>query len=172
MVPTFSSLLFGLAAGVTLVCLGCSPYDTQIVLCDQIPDGGCPTGRGGTCEDKLCQALYDCVNGVWQRTEVCEGNAAGAGGSGGNLPSGGSGGSVGGLGGAGGECTPVMFDHSNDAEGCTPDLQTPDCPAAVAESCAEQACTTGCLDFFLCTQNGWNAVAYCDEDGNFFVAPR
>ena len=55
--------------------------------------------------------------------------------------------------------------------GCTPDLQSPDCPAVAAEDCPEKACTTGCLDFYLCTTSGWKAVAYCDEDGSFAQAP-
>jgi hypothetical protein len=143
---------------------------TPLVLCDQIPEGGCPLDRGGTCEDASCAALYGCYDGVWERVELCQGNTGGAGG--GAPGSGGTGGAAaaGGTGGAG--CTPIMFDHTDDTTGCMPDLQSPDCPAAAAEQCPGKACTTGCLDFFLCKPTGWEAVAYCDEDGNFFEAPR
>lgn len=154
-------LLFGLLLS------GC--HGTELVLCDQIPEGGCPLDRGGTCEDAACEALYGCYDGVWKRVEVCDGNI-GAGGAGG---AGGMGAAAGGAGGAGrAECTPIRFDHTGDTTGCIPSLQSPDCPAAVAESCPEKACSTGCLDFFLCKADGWQAVAYCDEDGNFFEAPR
>ncbi|MEZ4297000.1 MAG: hypothetical protein R3B70_18690 [Polyangiaceae bacterium] len=153
--------LVGFAA---LMGAGCQ-YSSEIILCDQIPEGGCPTGRGGTCDDPLCEALYECVEGVWQRTELCEGNTGGAAGSGGASGSGGTGG----TGGSGGECTPIEFDHSAETTGCEPPLQSPDCPAAAAEACPEQVCLTGCFDFFLCTDDGWTDVAYCDEDGNFYV---
>jgi hypothetical protein len=61
-----------------------------------------------------------------------------------------------------------MFDHSGEVSGCTPDLQSPDCPAEAAEGLCEP-CLTGCIDFFMCTETGWESVAYCDEDGGFFV---
>lgn len=146
---------------------------TPIVLCDQIPEGGCPLDRGGTCEDASCAALYGCYDGEWRRVEVCEGNTGGAGGGTGAAGAAGGAGGAAGPGGAGGAgCQPILFDHTDDSTGCIPDLQAPDCPAVVAEQCPEKACTTGCLDFFLCKTDGWEAVAYCDEDGNFFQAPR
>ena len=156
----------------------CYPYSSDVVLCDEIPEGGCPTGRGGTCEDPLCNALYDCVNGAWKRAEVC--GPPGGGGSGGSAGSGGSGAASGGeggldctpaAGGAGG-CTPVMLDHTGEVGGCSPGLQSPDCPAAAAESCAESACLTGCTDFFVCRAGGWEAVAYCDMDCKLTPVPR
>ena len=142
----------------------CYPYGSGVVLCEEIPEGGCPTGRGGTCDDPLCNALYDCVNGVWKQTKVCE---QGSGGSGGGAGGGGAAsGSGGGLdctpGGGAGGCTPVLLDHSGEVGGCSPGLQSPDCPAAAAEGCAETACLTGCTDFFVCKADGWAAVAYCD----------
>jgi hypothetical protein len=132
-----------------LLSSGCT--STPLVLCDQIPEGGCPLDRGGTCDDRACAALYGCYDGVWKVVEVCEENTGGAGGA---------------------ECTSITFDRSMETTGCMPPLQSPDCPAAVAEDCPEKACTTGCTDFFLCTAEGWIGVAYCDEDGNFFQAPR
>lgn len=155
---------------LSLFCLlisSCYPYSSAPQLCDEIPEGGCPTGRGGTCDDPLCQALYDCIDGAWQKTEACSGAASGGGttsttGSGGD--SGGGGGCTQGGGAGGSGCTPVMIDHSGEQAGCMPDLQPPDCPAAAAEQCAESACLTGCDGFFLCTKDGWAEVAYCDAE--------
>ncbi len=84
---------------------------------------------------------------------------------------GGSGGEGGGSGGEGG-CAPLVFDHAGETIGCQPDLQSPDCPIAAAEQCAESACLTDCSDFYLCKEEGWVALAYCDENGNLFEAPR
>jgi hypothetical protein len=142
----------------------CYLYSNEIKLCDEIPEKGCPTGRGGTCDDPACEALYDCVGGVWEKAKICNGNAAG-GGSGGTSGSGGSGG-------AGGDCTPIEFDHTGEKTGCTPDLELPDCPAVAAEQCPESACLTGCTDFFICKKAGWTAVAYCDEKGAVIAAKR
>ncbi|HZF49462.1 MAG TPA: hypothetical protein VE093_12475 [Polyangiaceae bacterium] len=135
---------------------------SELKLCGQIPADGCPIGRGGTCEDATCAALYDCIEGAWTPVETCSG-FGGAGGGGGA-------GGIGGVGGAGG-CTPVMFDRSEETTGCEPDLQNPDCPAVAAETCAEMACFTDCLEFFLCTKDGWRDVAYCDPDGVLVVLP-
>lgn len=157
------------------LCSSCTV--TPLVLCDQIPDGGCPLDRGGTCDDMACEVIYGCYDGVWKPVELCDGGTGGSGGAGaattGGAGAGGAGGGGAGAGGAGGgECTPLSFDHTGEITGCIPGLQSPDCPAAVAEGCPEKACTTGCLDFFLCKADGWVSVAYCDEDGNFFEAPR
>lgn len=138
--------------------LGACGAPADIKLCGQIPPDGCPLGRGGTCDDPLCAALYDCVDGVWTRKEICAfGGAGGAGGGGGF--------------GAGG-CPLIVIDHTGEADGCTPDLQSPDCPASAAEVCASSACLTDCVDFFLCTQGGWIDVAHCDPDGNLMIVPH
>jgi hypothetical protein len=50
-----------------------------------------------------------------------------------------------------------------------PDLQNPDCPAVAAEQCFETVCLTDCIDFFLCTGEGWNLVAYCNEEGTLVL---
>ena len=136
----------------------CGSLGDDIKLCGQIPEGGCPLGRGGTCEDTACAALYDCVNGHWTQEVTC---APGVGGGGGGGTGGAGGAPVVGTG-AGG-CTPVTFDHSAEVGGCTPELQSPECPAVAAEGCAETVCLTECLDFFLCEKEGWAWVAYCDE---------
>jgi hypothetical protein len=141
---------------------GCGSGDLQ--LCGQIPSGGCPLGRGGSCDDVACRGLYDCVEGQWTIVTRCSGvdggGGAAAGGSGGS--SGGSGGSSG----AGG-CVGVALDHTGEVQGCTPELELPDCPAAVAESC--QPCLSGCSDFFLCMPEGWLDVAFCTDEGQIVV---
>jgi hypothetical protein len=144
---------FALSAGAAVA--GC-PELPPVKLCGEIPSGGCPVGRGGSCDDATCAGLYDCVDGKWTLTQTCSGDGGPR-----------DGGDDGGDGGDGG-CTPTNLDPDGGAAGCTPDLQNPDCPAAAAE-CAEQACTTGCVDFWLCTSTGWSAVAYCDDNGNLVI---
>lgn len=153
-------------AGLAMAWLGAAASlacdSQQPLLCGQIPDGGCPIGRGGTCEDAFCEALYDCVQGDWTEVEVCE------------RPSGGGGAGAGGEGGGGsneGGCAIVTFDHTGEVRGCEPDLQPPDCPVEAAEVC--EPCITGCVDFFLCVESEagplWTTVAYCSEDGALVV---
>ncbi len=155
-------LLVALAAGLGP---GCGSLGDGIQLCGQIADGGCPIGRGGTCSDHACAALYDCVGGAWTRTTTC--GHAGQGGQSGEGGAGASG--QGGVGGA--ACTPVVIDHTGETSGCAPDLQSPDCPAAAVETCAETACLTDCADFFLCKTEGWSAVAYCNDEGQVVLMP-
>ncbi len=146
--------------GSVLFAAGCGG-SAEPELCGQIPLDGCPLGRGGTCDDPLCAALYDCAGGTWILTEACP-SFGGGGGAGGT-----------GAGGAGaGGCATVTFDRSNEVSGCTPDLQSPDCPASAAEVCISSACLTDCLDFFLCTKDGWVDVAHCDLDGNLMIVPQ
>jgi hypothetical protein len=145
---------------VACLVAGCDDGD-ELLLCGQIPTDGCPIGRGGTCEDQYCAALYDCVQGDWTLVEPCPGFGQGGGGSGGG----------GGAGGQGGECEPASFDHSGETVGCTPDLQHPDCPLAAAEVCPITACLTDCLDFYLCTDRGWALRALCTDEGDLVAAP-
>jgi hypothetical protein len=153
-----SPLLFALLAA-------CSSTEGP-KLCPEIPEGGCPTGRGGSCQDPVCKALYDCIEGAWQKTTTCDNNSTSSGSGG--ASSGGAGGSTTGTGG----CTPVKLDHTGETTGCMPDLQIPDCPAAAAEQCSQAACKTGCTDFFVCTAQGWTAVGYCDAKGNVVPSGR
>ncbi len=129
----------------------------QVELCGEIPEDGCPLGRGGTCDDALCAALYDCVSGEWTLAEECPDFVQGGGGQG----------ASGAGGGEGGAC--FAFDHGAEVDGCTPDLQPPDCPAAAAELCAADACLTGCVDFYLCEARGWVLVGFCSEEGDLVV---
>jgi hypothetical protein len=156
------ALWAGAWATAALVAGACAG-DGRPLLCGQIPEGGCPIGRGGTCADLVCAGLYDCVEGAWTLVTPCE--QGGAGGAGG-----GHGGGDGGDGGDGG-CTPVSIDHTGEAAGCAPDLQHPDCPASAAETCEQTACLSGCFDFFLCTDEGWVEVAYCTEEGQIVLTP-
>ena len=154
-----SALLWGAALwGVASGGVSCRSLGPPL-LCGQIPDGGCPIGRGGTCEDQACAALYDCVEGDWTLVTEC---AQGVGGGGGGAGDGGGG---------GGGCAPIEIDRSGETTGCMPDLQEPDCPASAAETCAASVCLTGCVDFFLCTAEGWSEVAYCTEDGQIVLLP-
>lgn len=142
---------------VALLAFGAACDPDPLPLCGTIPEDGCPVGRGGTCEDPYCAALYDCVDAKWQLAETC--GPIGGGGAGGESPV------VTGTGGCSGG---VMFDHTMEATDCTPDLQSPDCPAAAAEGCGTP-CLTSCLDFYLCTDAGWDLVAYCSEGDNELV---
>jgi hypothetical protein len=143
-----------LAVAVSAGCGGGSGVKT----CGLIPEGGCPIGRGGTCDDAECSALYDCIEGAWTLERACSPGAGGMG-------SGGAGAQTVGAGG----CEGVTIDHPGETQGCTPDLQLPDCPAAAASSC--RPCDTGCIDFFVCTEPGWEAVAYCDAEGKVILDP-
>ncbi|WP_156339013.1 hypothetical protein [Chondromyces crocatus] len=124
------------------------------LLCGEIPEDGCPIGRGGTCDDEVCAALYDCTEGNWVQVVDCEWDGSSMGG----------GGAGSGDGGAGG-CEPLQIDRTGEAVGCLPALRDPDCPVAAADMCEASVCLTGCEDFFLCTEQGWREVAYCSEDG-------
>lgn len=153
-------LMLALTLALALGTAGCQELPAP-ETCGEIPEGGCPVGRGGSCDDVTCTGLYDCVEGAWALAKTCTGGGDG-----------GSGGSGGGVADAGPDaCTPVTIDHTGETTGCTPDLQHPDCPAVAAERCAETACLTGCIDFFLCTADGWTTAAYCTDEGELHVGP-
>lgn len=103
--------------------------------------------------------MYACNDGAWSLDQVCAAAEVGGGGGAGGA---GSGGDQGG-------CHGVAIDATGEAPNCTPDLQLPDCPASAAEAC--EPCLTGCVDFFVCTSDGWDARAYCGEDGEVVVDP-
>lgn len=153
------ALLF-LPLAAALAAASCQDYP-PLQTCGEIPADGCPVGRGGTCDDVTCSALWDCVNGAWVHVQTC------------NNPEGGAQDGDAGRGDAGpveaGTCTPVTIDMSGKTTDCTPDLMDPDCPVEAAEGCAETACVTGCADFYLCTNEGWIDVAYCTDDGQLVV---
>ena len=166
---TVTVVLAALAAlaGATLPVAGC--FDgPALQLCGEIPAGGCPLGRGGSCDDTACAGLYDCVEGKWTREVDCSANGHGDGG-----------GAEGGDAGPDAVCSLVTISHVGETTGCSADLQTPDCPVAAAEAaCSESACLTGCSDFFLCvhdeaqaSKRSWSAVAHCDDDGQLMISP-
>lgn len=143
-----------IAVPLCLLALACD--GAQVRPCGQIPGAGCPIGRGGTCEDVTCDALYDCVEGEWSLVAQCDNPVTASASTG-----------AGAAGGQGG-CAPAIIDHTTEVRGCTPDLQEPDCPAVAAETCPSP-CLTGCVDFFLCEARGWELVAYCDRSGSIVV---
>jgi hypothetical protein len=151
------SLLFlaALAAAGGAAVSGC-PTLPDVVPCGQIPPGGCPLGRGGSCEDTSCDIIYACVDAVWVSSQVCARTGGGAGGGGGGGPV------------DAGPCTPVVVTAKNEGQNCTPDLQAPDCPIEAAGQCLETACLSGCVDFFVCgSDQTWKVAAFCDDGGDF-----
>ncbi len=130
--------------------------------CVDIPAGGCPLDRGGTCADPTCNALWACNAGAWSLMQECDQPDAGAGG-------GGAGGGPSDAGPDDGPCAMVSIDLTGQTQDCMPDLAFPDCDVAAALGCVQQACLTGCSDFWMCSMAGWIAVAYCTDDGQLIV---
>lgn len=137
------SLAFALVAA-------CGSYPESIP-CGTIPANGCPLRGGGTCDDPVCEAVYGCYDGQWKLVQSCM-NAPVE--DAGTNPDG---------------CVVATIDHTGETTGCQPDLQNPDCPVQAAEQCASSVCQSECVDFFLCTADGWKVVAYCDQDGQLVV---
>lgn len=127
--------------------------EPDAVPCGQIPANGCPLRGGGTCADPSCGVIYGCYSGVWSAVETCS-----------NPPP-----SDGGM--QADACPVPMFDHTGEVLGCKPDLQNPDCPVQAAEQCASSVCQSDCVDFFMCLKEGWQVVAYCDQDGQLVLMP-
>lgn len=152
--------------GAIFAAAGCQALPSITATCSDIPPGGCPLDRGGTCGDATCAALYDCVNGVWVESETCD-----------HPPATAAVRSIAVAGAAapvldGGACTPVDVDVSGQTNDCMVDLMFPDCPAVAAQGCAQSACLTGCMDFFVCRSTAWIDVAHCDEGGRLTVTQR
>jgi hypothetical protein len=135
--------------GLGLVVGACG--DEELRPCKSIPEGGCPLDRGGSCDDPACEMLYACFDGAWEEHERC--------GAGTESTSA----SVSASSSTGG-CTPFAIDRTGETGGCAPDLLEPDCPADALETCAP--CSLGCVDFYLCTGDGWTNVAHCSEEGD------
>jgi hypothetical protein len=168
-VAAVAPFALGALAFTALPASGCDDGNT-LLLCGEIPGGGCPQGRGGSCDDAVCAGLYDCVEGKWTLTVDCSADGGTS-----STSSTGAGADAA----ADAACTPVAISHEGELIGCKGALQEPDCPAAVIDdACAESVCLTGCTDFFLCVydmdqanKRSWSAVAYCDEDGQLVVGP-
>lgn len=148
------ALVFGLAWGLGLAAASC--VREPLALCGVIPEGGCPIGRGGTCDDPSCTGVYNCIEGQWTLEFACDGGGGGSGGSGASSSHVST-----------GACVTAVLDHSGEVAGCKPDLVDPDCPIAAAELC--NPCSTGCIDFFKCTSAGWTDLAYCTEEGELVI---
>jgi hypothetical protein len=161
--PRAALVLVACAALPTLSVVACQPNLPGIgALCGEIPAGGCPKDRGGSCDDPTCSGVYTCLDGDWKLDKTCapEPDAG--------PDSGPSDAAIDGDAADPDACTPFMFDDKDQVPYCTPSLENPpDCPSQAAEGCVEAACLTGCTDFFLCTKQGWIDVGYCDDDGGF-----
>jgi hypothetical protein len=152
------SLLSGLAFGsgtaailMTVAFFGACGSYPESIPCGQIPVNGCPLRGGGTCDDVTCSAIYGCYDGKWVLTQSCM-----------NMPDADAGPDS-------GDCPVAMIDHTGETTGCQPDLQNPDCPVQAAEQCASSVCQSECTDFFMCKADGWEVVAYCDQDGQLVL---
>jgi hypothetical protein len=128
---------------------GCQGFD-EVPECSTVPAGGCPSSRGGSCDDKTCSAIYACTADGWQLQKVCDRD-------GGGDESDAEAGSDGPVCG-----DAVTIDGSLST--CDPnEVLAPDCPLNVAVGCPGSACLSGCLDFFVCRTEGWVEAAYCDD---------
>jgi hypothetical protein len=168
--PPARRLFLGLSAALLLALpAACAQDPAPLPRCGQIPGEGCPIGRGGTCDDRTCTALYDCQMTTWVLVQTCTGNGVGGGGGGGgSLAAGG-----------GGSCPMPKYDLEGQlpSERCdaTQQLMSPDCPIEAGETCAQSVCLTGCTDFFICKNVSgeltWIEVAYCDCNGDLVIDP-
>jgi hypothetical protein len=158
-------VLPGALLGALFLSMSCQNLPSPTATCGEIPTGGCPIGRGGTCADVTCTALYDCVNSAWALSQSCTNPVNGG-------ATAGRSGTDGGIAGPvldRGACTRVSIDMSAETNDCMVDLMFPDCPAVAAQGCAESACLTGCSDFFLCSSAAWIDVAHCNDRGQVIV---
>lgn len=153
--PLVFGLFVALSCGLAVAAGSCTR--APLKLCGVIPEGGCPIGRGGTCDDPSCAGVYDCIDGNWTLEVACSptgaGGNAGSSSSSSQTPTGG--------------CVPAQLDHTGETIGCEPDLADYDCPIAAAEAC--NPCATACVDFFICRSVGWEDVAYCTEEGELVI---
>lgn len=128
---------------------GCQGFE-DIPECGVVPAGGCPTSRGGSCDDQACAAIYACTESGWALRKTCERDGGEDASDAATEPDG-----------------PMCGDAvtmEGMADTCDPnEVLTPDCPIQVALGCPGTACLTGCADFFVCRTDGWVEAAYCDD---------
>src|SRR4051812_13763155 len=121
--PTiFAAMALGLALAGLAATPSCQDFP-PVLLCGAIPEGGCPIGRGGTCDDLVCRALYDCLAGSWTSVKNCPEVALPDAGAGGGQP----------LDAGPDSCTPVVISHAGEAFDCLPDPELPECPIGAAD---------------------------------------
>lgn len=145
----FAALALSMGAAAAGACGSVDP----ILLCGEIPLGGCPIGRRGSCSDDTCAGLYDCVGGHWTLSRACaarDGGPDDGAADGADLDA---------------PCTPVSIDAASTSAQCA-DLEVPDCQIKGFQTCAENACKTECTYFYICQPAGWLAVAHCDAQGH------
>lgn len=125
--------------------------------CTNIPAGGCPLGRGVSCQDPSCEAVYACRAGnAWELAHACPAHEAGA-------PRD-----------AAVEARPVVDaaidapPGANGGPGCGP-LQPPDCALGFALVCPSGCCD--CEDLFVCQNGAWVAWGTCSLDAGIRERP-
>jgi hypothetical protein len=146
------SLLLAFAAPSAM---SCADEPAPEPPCADIPRGGCPLGRGASCDDPTCLAVYACRAGnVWELDHACPlrdaaDARADAGDASADAPL---------------EATPTL-DAGPDAPagasggpGCGA-LQAPDCSLGFALACPAGCC--GCEDLFVCEGGGWTYWSTC-----------
>jgi hypothetical protein len=125
--------------------------------CGSVPPNGCPEDFGAdVCQDPSCNATYACDDGRWSFVRMCGArdvtNAVGP----------------------AMDATEKDWDSGETADApridgppgasggpaCVP-LQAPDCPLAIAASCAPSLDCCGCGDLFVCTDGGWDPWGRC-----------
>lgn len=132
---------------------GCQDLEEAPHCAGSLPASACPTNRGGTCDDQTCSSIYRCAFDGWVKEKDCDRSDAAADASD-----------------AGGDTADAFVCEAQApleaSTGCTPPLYQGECPVEVALICSENACSTGCFDFFVCHATGWDLAAYCDDTTN------
>jgi hypothetical protein len=130
-------------------------------FCTDIPEHGCPGTDSTNCEDTTCAAIYSNDSScVWTFVVKCPNfrphvdagpDAADADAS------------------RDGEARDArvrdagfVLPQGASGEGCSPELESPDCPVELALQCA-YCC--GCQDLYVCVDAGWNLWGECDDGG-------
>lgn len=166
--------LLSVLAGSAALVVACSdpliyPY------CTNIPAHGCPGGDGDAsmnCVDPSCEAIYsrsaDCV---WTRVATCPGfgrpdsgardanaDSSAVDADSASIPDA----PIGDVGFA-------IPDGAGGGTGCG-DLQSPDCPLALALHCGASCC--GCESLYVCSGGGWNLWGSCGDGGSIVPLAR
>jgi hypothetical protein len=154
-----------LLAGIVAALAAASACDDALAVdpeCRDVPDGGCPMGRGDPCADPTCAAAYECTeSSLWRFDHACSARdaAAGAWTDPGATDAGASPGAAPDV---TGDATvgdvAVGIPGANGGPGCAA-LEGPDCPLGVALACGAGCCD--CEDLFVCKSGSWEPWGMC-----------